>query len=519
MEAGKLSEAAAQRADQLARQSGERIEHVLARLGLASERDIADGLSVVTGLPLTGTTEYPAEPVLADRLNPEFLRGVQALPLSDTAAGLALAMVDPLNDYAADAAHFASGRPIIRKIALPADFEAAFLRLYGNDRSEIHAIARQASEHGEKHTSDDAERIRDSGSDAPVIRLVNLLIARAVEARASDIHIEPMDGDLRVRYRVDGVLHETEAPPRQLASALVSRIKIMAKLNIAERRIAQDGRIRFAVRGKDVDFRVSVMPAIHGESVVLRILDRGNLKLDFEALGFDARTVASMRELLAQPHGILLATGPTGSGKTTTLYAGLQELNTPDRKVLTIEDPVEYQIAGINQVQVKPQVGLTFASAMRAFLRQDPDIMMVGEIRDLETAEVAVQAALTGHLVLSTLHTNDAASAVTRLLEMGVEDFLLASTITGVIAQRLVRTLCARCSKPYAPDKALAGRLGVSAVGAVFHAAVGCEACGGTGYAGRTSIAEVLTMSKAIRALVLSHAEAEATAKPPSGKA
>ncbi|MEI9886385.1 MAG: ATPase, T2SS/T4P/T4SS family [Rhizomicrobium sp.] len=295
-----------------------------------------------------------------------------------------------------------------------------------------------------------------------MIRLVNLLIARAVEARASDIHIEPSDGDLHVRYRIDGVLHEVESPPRNLAPAVLSRIKIMAKLNIAERRIAQDGRIRLAVRGKDIDFRVSMMPTIHGECAVLRILDRGSLKLDFEALGFDGETIAAIRGLLGQPHGILLATGPTGSGKTTTLYAGLSELNTRDRKILTIEDPVEYQLSGVNQVQVKPQVGLTFASAMRAFLRQDPDIMMVGEIRDLETAQVAVQAALTGHLILSTLHTNDAPSAVTRLLDMGIEDYLLTSTIAGVIAQRLVRTLCPHCKRPYEADPALLERLQIA---------------------------------------------------------
>ncbi len=510
----KLTPAAAQRAERLAAESGERLELVLAHLGLVSERDIAEALASLLNLPIAAAADYPAARVLEDRLSRQFLREVQVLPLADTAAGVGVAMVDPLNDYAAEAVRFASGKPIRRCVALPSDFEAAFERLYGSGQSPMLEITQETQER-EESSSEDVDRIRDSASDAPVIRLVNHLIVRAVEARASDIHIEPMDGELRVRYRVDGVLHEVEAPPANLAAAVLSRIKVMAKLNIAERRIAQDGRIRLAIRGKDIDFRVSMMPTIHGECAVLRILDRGTLKLDFDALGFNASTVAEIRALLAQPHGIILATGPTGSGKTTTLYTGLSELNTRDRKILTIEDPVEYQLAGVNQVQVKPQVGLTFASAMRAFLRQDPDIMMVGEIRDLETAQVAVQAALTGHLILSTLHTNDAPSAVTRLLDMGIEDYLLTSTINGVIAQRLVRTLCLHCATPYDAPPALLEKLQIAPRGgaAVLRAPRGCARCNNTGYAGRSTIAEVLVMSDAIRHLVLGHAEAGAIAK------
>jgi general secretion pathway protein E len=515
---GKLTPAASQRAERLAGESGERLELVLARLGLASEPDIAAALAALLDLPLAAMADYPATPVLEDRLNRQFLREAQILPLGESAAGVAVAMVDPLNDYAAEAARFAAGKPVLRSVALPADFEAAFERLYGTGTSEIHKIAQETSARAEESISDDVDRIKDSSSDAPVIRLVNHLILRAVEARASDIHIEPMDGELRVRYRIDGVLHEMEAPPRNLANAVLSRIKVMAKLNIAERRIAQDGRIRLAVRGKDIDFRVSMMPTIHGECAVLRILDRGSLKLDFTELGISPDAIATIRGLLAQPHGIILATGPTGSGKTTTLYTGLSELNTSDRKILTIEDPVEYQLAGVNQVQVKPQVGLTFASAMRAFLRQDPDIMMVGEIRDLETAQVAVQAALTGHLILSTLHTNDAPSAVTRLLDMGIDDFLLTSTISGVIAQRLVRTLCPHCRKPYAADPALLARLQIDRASATLYAADGCASCNGTGYAGRSSIVEVLVMSDALRHLVLEHAEAGAIRRQASAE-
>jgi general secretion pathway protein E len=323
-----------------------------------------------------------------------------------------------------------------------------------------------------------------------------------------------MNGELRVRYRIDGELVDVESPPAHLSAAIVSRVKIMASLNIAERRIAQDGRIRLAVRGKDIDFRVSTVPTIHGESVVLRILDRSSLKLDFSALGFDADVSGAIRDLLERPFGILLVTGPTGSGKTTTLYTALLELNTRARKILTIEDPVEYQLAGVNQVQVKPQIGLTFANALRSFLRQDPNVMMVGEIRDLETAQVAVQAALTGHVILSTLHTNDAATAITRLLDMGMEDFLLTSTINGVVSQRLVRMLCPHCREAYVALPELAARLQIPSRSDgqphQLYRPRGCEQCAHTGYFGRTAIVEVLAMADPLRQLVLSRADTAA---------
>ena len=358
---------------------------------------------------------------------------------------------------------------------------------------------------------EELDRLRDSSSEAPVIRLVNFLISKAVETRASDIHIEPMDGDVRIRYRIDGVLHEAEAPPESLRQSIVSRVKVMAKLDIAERRLAQDGRIRIAVRGQEIDLRVSTNPTIHGEGVVLRVLDRGNLKLDFTALGFDEAPLARYRSVLQRPHGIMLVTGPTGSGKTTTLYASLLELNTSESKILTVEDPVEYQLRGVNQLQVKPQIGLTFANALRSFLRQDPDIMMVGEIRDLETAQIAVQAALTGHLILSTLHTNDAPSAVTRLLDMGVDDYLITSTVNGILGQRLVRTLCPACKQAYEASPELIARVGLdqlSAEGVRLYRACGCPECAGTGYRGRSSIVELLVVSDPIRQLILQRADA-----------
>ncbi len=512
IDTGKLTPTGAERASRLAQESGERLERVLARLGLVSERDLAETLGALLALPVAAAEDYPDLPVLEDRMNPKFLKEAQIIPLADRGDGLVLAMVDPLDDYAGNAAAFAADKPVKRVVAYPADFEAAFERLYGQGRSEILEIAeRSRTQTDALPEDDDVERIKDSASEAPVIRLVNLLIARAVEARASDIHIEPMNGELLVRFRIDGVLQDVESPPARLGAAIVSRLKIMASLNIAERRLAQDGRIRIAVRGKDIDFRVSTVPTIHGESVVLRILDRGSLALKYEALGFDDDIVAAIRDLLNRPFGIVLVTGPTGSGKTTTLYTGLMELNSRQRKVLTIEDPVEYQIEGINQTQVKPQIGLTFSTALRSFLRQDPDVMMVGEIRDLETAQVAVQAALTGHVILSTVHTNDAASAVTRLLDMGVEDFLLTSTINGVIAQRLVRVLCRSCREPYEALPELAARMQIAprpdGRPHILHRAKGCTTCGGTGYFGRTAIVEVLAMSDAIRQLVLSHGD------------
>jgi general secretion pathway protein E len=501
-----------ERASRLSQENTERLGIILTRLGLVSERELTEAFVDFLKLPLASTRDFPDAPILEERLARKFLKEARIIPLAEHAEELVVAMVDPLDDEATKALRFATGKQVTVRIAYPADFEAAWERLYGEGKSEITQIFEGAEAHRDDSVSDDVERLKDIASEAPVIRLVNLLIARAVEARASDIHIEPMDGELRIRYRVDGVLQEVESPPQRLSSAVISRIKIMAKLNIAERRLAQDGRFRLAVRGKDIDFRISTTPTIHGESVVLRILDRGSLKLDFAALGFDEDIIAAFRDVLNHPHGILLVTGPTGSGKTTTLYASLLELNTPDKKILTIEDPVEYQLKGINQVQVKPQIGLTFANALRSFLRQDPDIMMIGEIRDLETAQIAVQAALTGHLILSTLHTNDAASAITRLLDMGVEDYLLTSTINGLAAQRLVRTLCIHCREPYEALPEIVERMQLGSLTQerpiILHRPVGCAHCSGTGYLGRSSILEVLIMSDKIRQLVLKRTEA-----------
>jgi len=358
---------------------------------------------------------------------------------------------------------------------------------------------------------EDAERLKDLASEAPVIRLVNQLIARAVETHASDIHVEPFPDRLRVRYRYDGVLHEIEPPPARLQAAIISRIKIMARLDIAERRLPQDGRIKLTVRGHEIDFRVSTIPSLHGEKVVLRVLDRTAVEFDYEKLGLPADIRQGIERALELPNGMVLVTGPTGSGKTTTLYTGLLKLNTVARNVVTVEDPIEYQLAGINQIQVKPQIGLNFASLLRSILRQDPDVIMIGEIRDLETAQIAVQAALTGHLVLSTVHTNSAAATMTRLRDMGLEDYLMTATLKAVLAQRLVRRLCPECKAVEAAPEPLIERFDMTrlapAKAIVLHHPVGCLACRGTGFRGRRAIAELLVPTRAIDRLIFEGAD------------
>jgi general secretion pathway protein E len=359
-------------------------------------------------------------------------------------------------------------------------------------------------EHGgaaREDSEDDATHLQDLATEAPVIRLVNLLMAKAVERRASDIHVEPFEARLRVRYRIDGVLVDVEAPPKRLQAAIVSRIKLMARMNIAERRLPQDGRIRVELEGRDLDLRVSTIPTVHGESLVMRLLDRASVRLGLDELGFPAEAQQRFESLIAQPHGIILVTGPTGSGKTTTLYAALRALNSSEKKIITIEDPVEYQLEGVNQIHVKPKIGLTFATGLRHIVRQDPDVILVGEIRDRETADIAIHAALTGHLVLSTLHTNDAAGAITRLLDMGLEDYLVSSTLLAVLAQRLVRSICRECAPaPPAPAEPRRGPREGEA----------CPACGGSGYFGRTGIFELLVMDEAMQRLILGKADANA---------
>jgi general secretion pathway protein E len=504
---GKLDPTGFERALRLQEETGERVHLLLTKLGQVSERDMADALSIQLKVPLAEPGDYPAAALLDDRLSVKFLKEFRVLPLSDTPAGIVLAMADPLDSYAIDAIRLIANKPVLPRVAIPADMEAAFARLYGSGGTAIGRIAQDLSETADEGTQRDVERLRDLASEAPVIRLVNLIISRAVDMRASDIHIEPFEHKLEVRYRIDGLLREQESPPSRLRAAIVSRVKLMAKLNIAETRLPQDGRIKLAIRGKEIDMRVSTVPTLYGESVALRVLDRSGVVLNFETLGFGSEILRTYLEVLDRSNGILLVTGPTGSGKTTTLYTSLRHLNTGDRKILTVEDPIEYQLEGINQLQVKPQIGLTFANALRSFLRQDPDVIMVGEIRDRETAQIAVQAALTGHIVLSTLHTNNASSTITRLLDMGIEDYLLTSTINGVLAQRLVRVLCPACREPHAAAGEVIDELQLrryaTSNSITLYRSHGCPQCNGTGYNGRTTILEFLGVSDAIRRLVI----------------
>ena len=512
VELGALDAAALERALRAQRQHGGRIGEVLRGLGLISEDDWARAVSAKTGHELIVADDFPLSPLYAGHVSEKFLIDSCVLPISETDAGLVLAMADPLDRYAAEAMELLARRPVEPRVATERDIAAAVKRLYRNGA----AVGGQAVEDAQLVDVDlsvgDIERLKDMASEAPVIRLVNNVLTRALESRASDIHIEPFENELVVRYRIDGILREVEAPDPRLAAAIVSRVKIMARLNIAERRLAQDGRIRLRMMGKELDLRVSCVPNMHGESVVLRLLEHNLVALDFPALGLDEAGSGRLLDILSQRHGIMLVTGPTGSGKTTTLYAALSRLNTPETKIITVEDPIEYQIRRVIQIQVKPEIGLGFANVLRSIVRQDPDVIMIGEMRDLETAEIAVQSALTGHVVLSTLHTNDAAGAITRLLDMGLEDYLLTSTVNGVVGQRLVRVLCAECRESYAPAPELVERLRLDryANGSqpTLYRPVGCRACGGLGYAGRIGIFELMPMDAELRALVMRHADA-----------
>lgn len=487
-----------------------RIGTLLLRLGMITSRDIATTLSEQLSLPLLSQEDFPEFPILEERVSTRFLHDAQALPLHEDEERVVIGMTDPLDTYTIEAFRILTGRTVDIRITAPEDFETAYEKLYGSGRSAMGQIVDDIEMAEVSDLDEDIQHLKDLASEAPVIRLVGLIMRRALETRASDIHIEPFENRLFVRYRIDGIIHEQESPPRKLSAAIISRIKIMANLDIAERRLPQDGRIKLRIGGKEVDLRVSTVPTMHGESVVMRILDKGGVPLNFSTLGFDRDIQELFVELLMRPHGILLVTGPTGSGKTTSLYTALHMLNTPDRKILTVEDPVEYQLEGVNQIQVKPQIGLTFANALRSIVRQDPDVIMIGEIRDIETAEIAVQSALTGHLVLSTLHTNDAASTVNRLLDMGMEDYLLTSTVIGIQAQRLVRTLCGACKAPYEALPEVIDEFDLMRFARMapvtLYRPVGCPACAGTGFNGRVSIMEVMPMTDAIRSLVMRHA-------------
>jgi len=510
VERGKLEPPNLERALKLQEgESREKIGVILLRLGMVSGRDLADALADQLDLPVAQANDFPELPLMEERLSSKFLRDAQAVPLREDDDEVAVAVADPTDSYVISAMQMASGKRVRAYIAAPNEIEAALERLYGGGKSSMGQIVDNITTRDEEQDLGDVEHLKDLASEAPVIRLVNLVLTKALEQRASDIHIEPYENRLVVRYRIDGVLHEVESPPRRLSAAVISRVKIMASLDIAERRLPQDGRIKLRIQGKEIDLRVSTVPTMHGESVVMRILDKGGVPLNFEALGFEGQNMRRFIHSLDQVHGILLVTGPTGSGKTTTLYTALDRLNKPDVKIITVEDPVEYQMAGINQIQVKPQIDLTFANALRSIVRQDPDIIMVGEIRDVETVRIAMQSALTGHMVLSTVHTNDAPSTISRLLDMGAEDYLLTSTLNGVLAQRLVRTLCPKCREPHPALPEVVEQMNlrkyVPEGEIVLYKPVGCSECAGTGYWGRICIIEMMTMTDNIRSLIMRH--------------
>jgi len=491
---------------------GASLEERLVHFGLLTEEKYRLALEQFFGVPFATQDDFPREPVLVNTLSIQFMKESKFVPARLNDKELTVIMSNPLDFYTIDAIRLAAQRDIRVLLGRDTDILETLERFYGAGGTSMEKIIEDIEGTPEYQPEDEenVDHLRDMASEGPVIRLVNLIITRAIETRASDIHFEPFEDRFRVRYRIDGVLHDVESPPKRLQSAIVSRVKIMAKLNIAERRLPQDGRIMLRVKGKEIDFRVSSVPTIYGESTVLRILDKSSIVLDIEKLGFPEDTLKGFRTLIERPHGIILVTGPTGSGKTTTLYCALEKINSPEKKIITVEDPVEYQLRGINQIQVKPSIGLTFTNALRSIVRQDPDVILIGEIRDAETAEIAIHSALTGHLVLSTLHTNDASSAITRLIDMGMEDFLLSSTIIGILAQRLVRVACPYCQVPATPDAAIFREMkvdGSKLAGLHIIEVKGCERCSYTGFWGRSGIFEFLEVNDTIQRLILEKKE------------
>ena len=471
---------------------GEKLGKILVDLGFIAQRDVLSALGEQLQVPVLAIEGPPAVSPEVETLSPKFLRQFRCMPVALHDHTVTLAMADPLDFETRATVESCTGLRVLAGIAPEQEILDAIDRYYATAAKNDTEIATPQSD------TEDLEHLRDMASEAPVIRLVNAMVAQAVEKRASDIHIEPFEKEFRVRFRIDGVLVNQDPPPRELKAAIISRVKLMARLNIAERRLPQDGRIKIKTLGREVDLRVSTLPTLYGESVVMRLLDRSAGDFyDLESLGFDKYMLGRMEYYTSLPHGIFLVTGPTGSGKSTTLYSALKRINQADKKIITIEDPVEYQMDGINQIHVNPTIGLTFAAGLRHIVRQDPDVIMVGEVRDRETADIAIRSALTGHFVYSTLHTNDAPSAITRLSDMGVENFLMTSSLVAVLAQRLVRVICRECKQP-------GGRI-MSPDGqhVEFFRGQGCENCFNTGYRGRVGIFELMEMNEEIRSTIM----------------
>ncbi|ABZ82868.1 type ii secretion system protein e, putative [Heliomicrobium modesticaldum Ice1] len=497
---------------------GERLGQTLVRLGFVTRQMINEVLEFQLGIPTISLLQYPLHPEVFKLLPESLCRRHKCLPVKRSGNRLTVAMVDPLNLPALDDIKMTTNLEIDAAIVAEDELEQVFEKIYGlNEEQEadikrLEVEANRAEEERSIIDLGELERMTAVG-DAPIIRVVNTILQQAAKEGASDIHLEPQEGGVRVRYRADGILRHVLTLPKAAHPALLSRIKLLAKMNIAEKRLPQDGRIQTKLGDKMIDMRVSTLPAIHGEKCVIRLLDKSNVRFDLRQLGFRDEVLRAYEKIVRNPYGMILITGPTGSGKTTTLYASIHELNTPEKNIVTVEDPVEYVLDGVNQVQVNMRAGLDFASGLRSILRQDPDVILVGEIRDRETAEIGVRAATTGHLVFSTLHTNDAAGSVNRLVDMGVEPFLVASSLVGVVAQRLVRRVCANCKRPYTPERGSPERiyLGVAddAPLTLFRGR-GCVACNHTGYKGRLAIHEVLTVTAAQRKLILERASADA---------
>jgi general secretion pathway protein E len=500
LQAGKLSPRDLERALQAQEELGQLLGKVLVQLGLVSELDVVQALARQQGVPFVPAEAFPALPLEVAGLLPEFQLAHGLLPLRVEDGVLEVVMARPHDAFVRKALQLATGLQVRPAIALESDIDKALAQPVEGEPEAGGGFEDLAD------AGDFVEHLKDLASEAPVIRLVNSIIGRVTDLRASDIHLEPFEDGLHVRYRVDGVILAGELVPPKHSAAVSSRVKLLAHLDIAERRLPQDGRIKTRVKGRELDLRVSTVPTVHGESVVMRVLDRASVRFSLESMGFAIDTLERFNVLLTRPHGIVLVTGPTGSGKTTTLYAALSKMDSAVQKIITVEDPVEYQLEGINQIQVHPQIGLSFANALRSILRQDPDIIMIGEMRDGETAQIAVQSALTGHLVLSTLHTNTAAGAVVRMRDMGVESYLITSSVNGVLSQRLVRSLCGHCKTPEVPPAELLAHSGLGRflpAGQPMYHAAGCEHCRGTGYQGRTGIHELLVLDEPLRRAVI----------------
>ncbi len=503
--------------------SGGKLGEILQRLGFVTEDDIIECLSHQFGVPSINLRHFEIDPNVAKIIPVDLARKYNVIPVNKTGATLTLAMTDPTNIFAMDEITFMTGYRVEPVVASEEAIRERIDRNFGSSRElelkkvmeDLTTVDEAALELMEEDEEVDIGKLAEESQEAPVVRLVNIMLTDAIKRGASDIHVEPYEKNYRVRYRIDGLLREVMNPPQRLRDAITSRIKVLAKLDIAEKRLPQDGRIRLKARiegrMRELDFRVSVLPTMHGEKVVMRLLDKEQLRLDMTKLGFEKSSLKKFEDNILKPYGMVLVTGPTGSGKTNTLYSALQRVNVPETNIITAEDPVEFQMTGVNQVQMKDAIGLNFAAALRSFLRQDPNIILVGEIRDFETAEIAIKAALTGHLVLSTLHTNDAPSTISRLMNMGIEPFLVATSVNVIAAQRLVRKVCQNCKEEIeTPIQAL---LSIGFAESEAHSLKlvkgrGCEKCGNTGYKGRIGLFEVMDMTDDMRELVLSGATA-----------